>query len=106
MPFQPPSFGRPSAPRKKWAPPAHRPDNRKRGRAGQRERRQVLDEEPFCRICLKEGRSTLSVVVDHIKRLADGGSDERSNKQALCKPCHDAKTASELDLDRRARRDA
>jgi 5-methylcytosine-specific restriction protein A len=106
MPFQPPNLGRQSAPRKKWAPPTHRPDNRKRGRAGQRDRRQVLDEEPFCRLCLAADRSTLSVVVDHIKRLADGGSDERSNKQALCKPCHDAKTASELDLDRRARRDA
>ncbi|MBB4619137.1 HNH endonuclease [Sphingomonas abaci] len=66
----------------------------------------MLDEEPFCRICVEAGRSTLSVVVDHIKRLADGGSDERPNKQALCKPCHDAKTASELELDRRARRDA
>jgi 5-methylcytosine-specific restriction protein A len=106
MPFQPPSLGRKAAPRKKWAPSPYNPDLRKRGRAGQRDRRQVLDEEPFCRICLKADRSTLSVVVDHIKRLADGGSDERSNKQALCKPCHDAKTASELDLDRRARRDA
>lgn len=105
MPFQPRSLGRPSTPRKKWQHPAGRPDNRKRGRAGQRDRAEVLAEEPFCRHCAAAGRSTLSTVVDHIKRLADGGSDERSNKQALCKPCHDAKSATEQALDRAARRD-
>jgi 5-methylcytosine-specific restriction protein A len=55
----------------------------------------VLDEEPFCRVCLNNGRHVASDVVDHIKPLAWGGSDERSNKQALCVPCHDAKSKAE-----------
>lgn len=103
MAVQPPVFGGQRERRKPWALPVNRPDKRKRGRAGQRDRRQVLDEEPLCRICLAADRTTLSVVVDHIKRLADGGSDERSNKQGLCKPCHDAKSAAELAADRAAR---
>lgn len=37
MPSQPPSLGCQAAARKKWAPPTHRPDNRKRGRAGRRQ---------------------------------------------------------------------
>ena len=33
--------------------------------------------------------------VDHIRRLADGGSDGPSNKQTLCVGCHRAKTRRE-----------
>lgn len=104
MTMRPPRFGPAPSPRKAWARPLYQADTRKRGRAGQRERREVLDEEPLCRLCLGLGRTTPSVVVDHIVRLADGGSDERANKQALCHPCHDAKTAAELAADRAARR--
>ncbi|GAA3708435.1 hypothetical protein GCM10022268_17200 [Sphingomonas cynarae] len=106
MPMQPPVFGRQPGPKKPWARPAGQPDRRKRGRAGQRDRRQVLEEEPFCRICVDRGREVGSDVVDHIVRLADGGSDARSNKQALCNPCHDAKSLAELAADRVARCDA
>jgi 5-methylcytosine-specific restriction protein A len=60
-----------------------------------RARAQVLAEEPLCRICLDEGRTTASAKVDHIVPLAWGGSDERSNKQGLCNPCHDAKSKAE-----------
>jgi 5-methylcytosine-specific restriction protein A len=77
-------------------------DRRKRGRAGQRERQQVLDEEPFCRRCLKAGKHVASDVVDHIRPLSRGGSDERSNKQGLCRPCHDAKSAAERAEDHRS----
>lgn len=59
------------------------------------DRRRVLEEEPFCRVCLAKGLRVASDVVDHIKNLAAGGSDERENKQGLCHPCHDAKTALE-----------
>lgn len=100
MPSQPPRFGRQSGPRKPWAPTPGQIDRRKRGRGGQRDRAQVLDEEPLCRVCLAAGVTSASVVVDHIKRLADGGSDERSNKQGLCKPCHDDKSAAEKAYDR------
>lgn len=33
--------------------------------------------------------------------LSEGGSDERSNKQGLCDPCHDAKSAAERAAARR-----
>jgi hypothetical protein len=32
---------------------------------------------------------------DHITRRSDGGSNDRDNLQALCHPCHDAKTRRE-----------
>lgn len=103
MPIQAPRFGRPPSQRKKWARPEGQVDRRKRGRAGQRDRAQVLAEEPLCRHCLAIGRTEPSTVVDHIKRLADGGSDERDNKQGLCTGCHDAKSAAEQARDRAAR---
>ena len=70
-------------------------DNRKRGRPGMRERAAVLAEEPYCRHCLRDGRHVASDVVDHIIPIAWCGIDERWNKQALCKPCHDAKSLRE-----------
>jgi len=33
--------------------------------------------------------------VDHFVPLWTGGSDESENKQTLCAPCHDEKTAQE-----------
>jgi 5-methylcytosine-specific restriction enzyme A len=54
-----------------------------------------MAEEPFCRLCLLDGRHVASDEVDHIVSLANGGSDERSNKQGLCRPCHEAKSAAE-----------
>lgn len=64
----------------------------------------MLAEEPLCRACLDRGRTSPSEVVDHIKPLAWGGSDDRSNKQGLCKPCHDAKSAAERAIDAKDRR--
>lgn len=101
MPFQPPRFG--AAKRKPWQPVRGTPDRRKRGRAGQRDRAQVLAEEPLCRVCLAAGKTSPSEMVDHIKPLSEGGSDERANKQGLCHPCHDAKSAAERAAGARAR---
>lgn len=89
--FRPPGW----KPREAWARPAHKEDKRIRGRAGQKIRAQVLAEEPFCRRCLAEGKRVRSDEVDHITPLSQGGGNERSNLQALCKPCHDAKSAAE-----------
>lgn len=55
----------------------------------------MIAEEPLCRLCLAEGRTTATEVVDHIKPLSEGGSDARSNKQGLCIACHDAKSKGE-----------
>ncbi len=60
-----------------------------------RERHAVLDEEPVCRACKAQGLTRASEEVDHIVPLERGGSDARSNKQGLCRPCHAAKTAAE-----------
>jgi 5-methylcytosine-specific restriction protein A len=96
MPTQPPAFRAPGArAHKPWQAQAAFVDKRKRGRAGMRERAAVLLEEPFCRMCLKQGREVRSEQVDHVKPLAWGGTDARSNKQALCRPCHEAKSKAE-----------
>ncbi|MBB4152914.1 5-methylcytosine-specific restriction protein A [Sphingomonas jinjuensis] len=100
MAWQPPALGGLKPSRAKWAPAISAPDRRKRGRAGQRERAQVVAEEPLCRTCLARGIETSTEEVDHIVPLAEGGSDTRSNKQGLCGPCHRAKTRRE-DAERR-----
>ena len=69
-------------------------------------RQQILDRDGhLCQQCAREGRLTglvsgnprhpRSANVDHIKRKEDGGTDEPENLEALCRTCHDAKTASE-----------
>jgi len=106
MPIQPPRFRLPGQrERKPWQPAPVHVDRRKRGRAGQRERAQVIAEEPFCRSCLKRGKRVATDVVDHIVPLSEGGSDARGNKQGLCDPCHDAKSASERAEAARNRRE-
>ena len=82
-------------PRKAWARSSKHEDKRIRGRAGQRIRAQVLAEEPFCRHCLPKGQRVRSEEVDHVVPLSQGGENHRSNLQALCKPCHEAKTIAE-----------
>jgi 5-methylcytosine-specific restriction endonuclease McrA len=56
-------------------------------------RDQVLSEEPLCRASC--GRAP--AVVDHIRphRGNEQLAFDRANLQAMCKPCHDAKTARE-----------
>lgn len=56
-----------------------------------------LTEHPLCVDCLKRKRVVEATVVDHIKPHK---GDMKlfwnpSNHQALCKPCHDRKTATE-----------
>lgn len=79
---------------------AHQPEiDRRRGSAAKRGygrqwaalSKQVLKEEPLCRRC----RLADSVLTDHIVPKRLGGTDDRSNLQALCKACHDQKNAHE-----------
>lgn len=54
--------------------------------------KQVRNEEPFCKECLKKGITTLTEVADHIISVKRGGKFlDRSNLQGLCKPCNNAK---------------
>lgn len=103
MPTQPPRIGG-TRKRKAWEQTRRMPVKRVRGRAGQKARAQVIAEEPLCRKCLELGRTTPTAVVDHIKPLAWGGSDARSNKQGLCKRHHDEKSAAERAVDAEERR--
>ncbi|WP_441928330.1 HNH endonuclease [Marmoricola sp. RAF53] len=61
-----------------------------------RERRAIRERDAdLCAECIRIGRPGPGWLVDHIKPLWDGGSDDASNKQLLCKEHHDAKTARE-----------
>jgi len=56
-----------------------------------------LREHPLCEICLNECKITQANVVDHIEPHKGNKQlfwDE-GNHQALCKECHDRKTATE-----------
>ena len=104
MPTQAPVFRHAGwKPREPWERPAGWKDTRLRGRPGMRERAEVLAGEPLCRVCKAQGKLTPAEEVDHIVPLAWGGSDVRRNKQALCKPCHGAKSAAERLEGRRGR---
>lgn len=79
--------------------------DRERGTAAQRgygsrwqkARLRYLRQHPLCVKCMEEGRLTPATVVDHIQ--PHKGDPvlfwDESNWQALCKPCHDRKTAWE-----------
>lgn len=57
-------------------------------------RLRFLRKHPLCVHCLKNGRYTKAIVVDHI--IPHRGDDklfwDESNWQPLCKSCHDRKT--------------
>lgn len=105
MPARPPVF-RPAGwkAREAWSRPKFHKDLRKRGRAGQRDRAEMMALEPFCRECLKKAKRVRTDVIDHIVPLAWGGSDDRGNKQGLCDPCHDEKSKREREISRQNRR--
>lgn len=52
-------------------------------------------DRSLCQPCLKNNRTELATQVDHIIPKAKGGTDDESNLQAICGPCHDAKTAQD-----------
>lgn len=70
---------------------------RLRGRAGVAQRkRRLARTNGLCERCLAKGRTVLATVVDHIKPLALGGTDEDKNTRNLCDPCHDEVTAEQF----------
>lgn len=63
------------------------------GRPWRRIRERILLRDQYtCRCC---GGVTHELEVDHIINVAEGGSDDDSNLQSLCVPCHQAKTGAE-----------
>ncbi|EIV7688879.1 TPA: HNH endonuclease [Salmonella enterica] len=49
----------------------------------------------LCVLCLADGRAVPATDVDHIVAVEHGGTDELSNLQSLCTPCHCSKMARE-----------
>lgn len=66
------------------------------GRPWRRLRQRVLERDRhLCQPCQRTGRATPANEVDHIVNVAEGGTDSDDNLEAICGPCHKAKTASE-----------
>lgn len=63
------------------------PASRGYGAAWRRLARALLRESPACSRCGNEAQ-----LVDHIVPKRDGGTDDASNLQPLCRPCHGLKT--------------
>jgi 5-methylcytosine-specific restriction protein A len=96
MPNRIPSY-RPPGPRVD----ALRPNSAARGydRRWRKYRRWFLSKNPLCVECVKEGRPTLAVHVDHVEPVEGGQADplfwEETNHQGLCQSHHSRKTARE-----------
>ena len=59
-------------------------------------RKRILSRDNgLCQPCLQGGRLRPATQVDHVVPKAEGGTDDDSNLQAICKSCHQAKTAAE-----------
>lgn len=52
-------------------------------------------DKHLCMNCQRTGRITPAKTVDHIIPKAHGGTDDPSNLESLCWPCHRVKTAHE-----------
>lgn len=75
---------------------AHRePVKRIAGRRLKRLRLDLFAREPGCRECAAQGLFTVATIRDHIVPLAEGGTEDESNIQPLCKECSDRKTQQE-----------
>ena len=59
----------------------------------------LREQNPLCKMCLDEGRTTPSSMVDHIKEINTGGAIwELDNLQCLCKSCHAKKSGRKESL--------
>lgn len=55
----------------------------------------LVRDHGLCQPCKRRGLVTLAREVDHIVGKDQGGDDNPANLQAICGPCHKAKTAAE-----------
>jgi 5-methylcytosine-specific restriction protein A len=77
----------------RWWREVELPRQRRERERGDKLRKQVLAEEPTCRLCRAPATE-----VDHAIPIAMGGTSERGNLVPLCTPCHRAKTKKEEEL--------
>jgi len=99
MPNRPPRLGQRAPQAKQPRLPDHREQSQKRGYdwTWRALSKQVRNEEPLCRHCLREGRVTAAVCVDHIVPISIAPDLRlvRINLQGLCASCHAFKTQAE-----------
>ena len=67
--------------------------SRLRGRALQKMRQRVRQEQPLCGDCESEGKVRAWDELDHTIALEHGGSNDRDNLAGLCRAHHLDKTA-------------
>jgi 5-methylcytosine-specific restriction protein A len=79
-------------PRKPWHKDASSPA-RITGRTLQRINDRIKRRDQWT--CQQCGKVTAHLQVDHIKPLSEGGNESDQNKQSLCVPCHEKKSAAE-----------
>jgi 5-methylcytosine-specific restriction protein A len=66
------------------------------GRPWRKKRDAVMKRDCYlCQPCKAAGRLTLATQCDHKVPMAEGGTDEDTNLQAICDACHEAKTKAE-----------
>jgi 5-methylcytosine-specific restriction protein A len=80
-------------PAKAWA--RAEPTKRIRGRKLQTLRAELFERQPLCEPCQAKGKVTIATIRDHRIPLAEGGTDDRENEQAICEACHEAKSQEE-----------
>lgn len=68
---------------------------RLRGRAAVEQRARRIAAHPVCAECAKRGLVKVTVEIDHVVPLEQGGTDDDDNIQGLCLLCHALKTAVE-----------
>lgn len=76
---------------------------RKYGRAWKRIRDKYAAEHPFCERCFERGILVETEEIHHKLPLSEGGTHDRNNLIALCKPCHSREHAERGDRWRKAR---
>lgn len=68
------------------------------GRPWRRKRARVLARDGYlcqCKQCKATGALKLATEVDHVIPIAEGGTDDESNLQAMNTDCHKLKTQAE-----------
>jgi len=66
------------------------------GAEWEKKRERVMERDGgLCQTCHRAGYIVQASAVDHIVPRFEGGSEDDDNLEAICKTCHDAKTARE-----------
>ena len=72
-----------------------------RGGKLQKLRAALFDRSPLCVLCARIGRTTIATVRDHIVPLAEGGTEDEHNTQAVCWNCNEVKRQQEAQRGQR-----